>query len=100
MKTKSVRYEKCFNLGNYEHEKIAVEVEVEEKDSVKEVIQQARNYVTMQSKPFQDKYEQAQEVVNNPDDHTGRAVKSAKDFIANVSKMLVPSLSNMSESRE
>ena len=32
MKFKIIRYERTFNLGNYEDEKIAVEVEVESDD--------------------------------------------------------------------
>jgi hypothetical protein len=98
--TKSVRFEKCFNLGNYEHEKIAVEIEVESGDNVQDIITKARNYVNLQSQPFQSKIAQAQDVVNNPDDHTGREIETAKRFLKSCGLDNLPEISHLSESRE
>lgn len=98
--TKTVRFEKCFNLGNYEHEKIAVEIEVEQGDNVQEIIKKARNYVNLQSEMFQTKITEAQNIVSNIDDHTGREIERAKAFLQTCGINDLPELSNISESKE
>ena len=98
MQTHTVSYAKCFNWGNYEHEKRAVEVRVDEGDNVQEIIKQARNYVEIQSQPFQAKVEGAERVVANPDDYTGSQVKQAQSFLDQARGMATPKLTEMSES--
>jgi uncharacterized coiled-coil DUF342 family protein len=50
MKVKVVRYERLFNLGSYEHEKIGVEVELTENETVSEVISKAAAFVEGQNR--------------------------------------------------
>ncbi len=48
MKTKSVHYSKVFNLGDYQNEKIGVDIEIEEGDQVQNVIDKAKDFVENQ----------------------------------------------------
>ena len=50
MKTKIVSYSKVFSLGNYENEKIGVEIEIQDGDDVQKAIQEARNFVEFNHK--------------------------------------------------
>lgn len=47
MKAIKVYYEKCFNLGNYENEKIGIEVMVEDESAV-EALKAAKAFVETQ----------------------------------------------------
>jgi len=44
MKPKLVRYERLYNLGNFDHEKIAIEIEVEEGETATEALKQAKKF--------------------------------------------------------
>lgn len=100
MKTKEVRYEKCFNLGNYENEKIGVTVEVEEGDNIQDIIEQSRNYVNLQSSVFKNEVEEKEHIVSHPEDFTGRQVEAAKEFLSKAKSLLVPKLSHISTIKE
>lgn len=97
MKPKEVFYKKVFNLGDYQNEQIGITIELEEGDNVCNVIEQARNYVNLQSSPFKEKIETAESIIKDPDNYTGIAVKNAKKFIDSVEKTKMPKLSNISE---
>lgn len=45
MKITNISYEKCHNLGNYEHEKIRLDAEVSEGDDVAEAMTTLRTIV-------------------------------------------------------
>ena len=47
MKAIKIYYEKCFNLGNYENEKIGIEVLIEEESAV-EALKAAKDFVETQ----------------------------------------------------
>ncbi|HEY3406453.1 MAG TPA: hypothetical protein VGK59_23860 [Ohtaekwangia sp.] len=81
MKTIQIHYSKVFSLGNYENEKIGVEIEIQEGDDVQKAIQQARQFVEFNHKlnGLNLEFEQCERVVNNPDDFTGQQVKRAKE---------------------
>ena len=84
MRPTLVRYEKLKNLGNYENEKVGVEVQVDDGESPKEAVERARKFVEKQLKGKDDNYEieQARRVVASPDDYTGRRVKEAEELLA------------------
>lgn len=81
MKTKTVTYSKLFSLGNFENEKIGVEIEIEPGDDVQQAIQSAKQYVEYNHKlnGIVTGIEECQHVINNPDDFTGRQVQNARE---------------------
>lgn len=83
MKTNLVSYHKVFSLGNYENEKIGVEIEIQDGDDVQKAIQQARQFVEFNHKlnGINSEMEQCERIVNNPEDFTGRQVFHAKQRI-------------------
>lgn len=80
MKTTSIHYSKVFSLGNFQNEKIGVDVEVQEGDNIQSAIQQARDFVEFNHKlnGINAELHQCEYVLNNPDDFTGTRVKQAK----------------------
>lgn len=59
MRPLTVKYSKCFNVGNNENEVISVELQVEENEKVEEVMFSARKIVN----------ESSQEALNNKFQH-------------------------------
>lgn len=49
MKAMRIYYEKCINLGNYENEKIGIEILLEDDDTAKDAMNKAREFVFKQS---------------------------------------------------
>lgn len=45
MKAMRIYYEKCFNLGNYENEKIGIEILLEDEDTAKDALKAAKDFV-------------------------------------------------------
>ncbi len=100
MKTDSIYYEKCFPLGGYSNEKIGIKIDLTDGDNPLDAFADAKKHVEKSHKFFQDTpgYEQAKKMVDNPDDHTGRAIKQAIEaidmFEANypeyISKFFIP----------
>jgi len=86
MKTKTVSYSKVFSLGNYENEKIGVEIEIQEGDDVQKAIQDARQFVEFNHKlnGFNTELSQCEHVISNPDDFTGMQVKRAQDRMSQI----------------
>lgn len=86
MKTKSIHYSKVFSLGNYENEKIGVDIEVQEGDDIQKVIQTAREFVEFNHSlnGFQNTIDHCEHVINNPDDYTGRQVSQAKQNLEEI----------------
>ncbi len=81
MKTKMISYSKVFSLGNFENEKLGVEIEIQEGDDVQKAIQQARSFVEFNHKlnGLSTELSQCEHVMKNPDDFTGTQVKRAKE---------------------
>lgn len=88
MKPKTVTYSRLYNLGSYEHEKIGIEMEVLEGESVQDVIQQARNYINLIAEPTKRKIADAEEIVKNPDQYRGFDVKRAQKFLEEINAMM------------
>lgn len=81
MKTKSIHYSKVFSLGNYENEKIGVDIEIQEGDDVQKAIQEARNFVEFNHKlnGFNNELQQQEYIISHPDEFTGLQVRLAKE---------------------
>ena len=84
MKATKIYYQKCFNLGNYQNEVIGVELEIEAGEKAIDVLERAKLFVNSRDiiKAGIDEYNRCLNIVSNPDDHTGREVKEANEFIA------------------
>lgn len=80
MKPKIVSYSKVFSLGNFQNEKLGVEMEIEPGDDVQVAIQKARDFVEYNHKlnGLVSELDQCERIVNNPDDFTGSQVSKAK----------------------
>jgi hypothetical protein len=78
-----ISYEKCFPLGGYSNEKIGVSVTIAPGEDPLEAFAEAKKQVEKSHKFFRELpvYEQAQKVVADPMNHTGREVESSKQFI-------------------
>lgn len=83
MKILTIQYHKVFNLGNYSNEKIGVDIAIGDVEDPLEAFAEAKKLVEKSHKFFQDlpTYEHAKKVQSNPDDHTGREIKSAKQVV-------------------
>ena len=88
MNPKTITYSKVFSLGNYENEKIGVEIELQPGEDPQVAIQQARNFVEFNHKVngLISKLEEANHVVQNPDNFTGRQINQAKEVIERINK--------------
>lgn len=80
MKTTLIHYSKVFSLGNFQNEKIGVDIEIQEGDDVQKAIQEARAFVEFNHKlnGLNSELEQQEYIINNPDEFTGGQVKMAK----------------------
>lgn len=90
MKTTQISYSKVFSLGNYENEKIGVEVEVQDGDDIQAAIQHARQFVEFNHKlnGLNSELEQCQHIVQNPDDFTGSQVRRAQERIQSINETI------------
>jgi len=81
MTVKTITYHKVFSLGNYENEKIGVEIELQPGDDVQKALNDARAFVEYnhQLSGFQTDLEKCDYVINNPDEFTGNQVRQAKE---------------------
>jgi len=66
MKARIIRYERLYNLGNFEHEKIAIEIEIEEGETASEVLRRAQDFCRLKSEDFARKIEHARACVHDP----------------------------------
>jgi hypothetical protein len=78
-----VSYHKTFNLGNYSNEKIGLDIILEPGENPLDAFAEAKKQVEKSHQFFQDlpRYEQAQKVVDSPDDYTGREMKTAQEVM-------------------
>jgi len=68
MKVTKIKYEKLVNLGNYEHEKMGIEIELDEKDSPHKAIKRAKAFLEKElnsHRPTDEQYMNAQRVIND-----------------------------------
>jgi hypothetical protein len=88
MNIKTIQYHKVFNLGNYQNEKIGIEIALSDGDdpiiahkAAVEYVEKAHLFMTQGVT-----YKRAKEIVNSPDMYTGNQVKQAQDIIADFEK--------------
>jgi glutaredoxin 2 len=90
MNVKTVIYNKVFSLGNYENEKIGVEIEIQKGGDVQQAMQKARQFVEFNHKVngYVTQLEQCEHVILNSDDFTGNQVKKAIEKKKEIEEML------------
>ena len=84
MKAKLIRVEKLKNLGNYEHEKISIDIEIEENDNINEVLKKARAWLNQKLNEGKNEFcsrEYYLRVVNNSDEYRYSEVERAKKWL-------------------
>jgi hypothetical protein len=87
MKVTIVRFEKLINLGNYENQKLGVEVQLDEGETPSEAIKRAKAFVESHLAPKVDTnydIEQAKRIVANPDDYAPKKVREAQTLLDRV----------------
>ena len=85
MKATKIYYEKCFNLGNFENEKIGIELITEDGEKASDVLKQAKNFVNSIN-PIEirkKEYEEALKIVNNKMNYIYQKVIEAEKIIEN-----------------
>lgn len=84
MQFEKIYYEKCFPLGGYSNEKIDASVTIEPGDEVVDAYAVAKKEVEKAHQFFQKlpEYESAKNIVENPNDFTGRQIQASKEVIA------------------
>ncbi len=83
-KITTISYSKVFNLGDFQNEKIGVEVELSPGDDATKALTEAKKFVEFSSSTFIDKYNQCKKIVENQGDYTINKVNAARDFIKEV----------------
>ena len=83
MKAKKIIYEKLFNLGNYTHEKIGIELEVQDGEKASEVLERAKQFVNGldPKKNKEEAYLRAKAISNNPGNNSYNSVIEANEII-------------------
>lgn len=93
MKALRITYSKTFSLGNYENEKIGIELEISEGELAADALVKAIQFVENNSSKAGEiitirkrNYDKSKYILENKDDHTGRQVAQAQEFISNYEK--------------
>ena len=94
MKAKTITYEKLFNLGDYEHEKIGITLEVEDNDNPNDVLKRAidfcheRDVIRKQEKNIKEEEHKkavaimlAKNKILDRRGHSIKAIKEAKQLL-------------------
>ena len=81
MKCTRIYYEKCFNLGNYQNEKVGVEVELAEDETATQAIDAAKKFVEQNNPKNSSKLEEAKRIVAYPNSHSYSEVVNAQGLI-------------------
>lgn len=88
MKLTKVSYKKLFNLGNYEHEEIGVECDVQEGDNEIDVFDSAKKTVNDMHNDVKQKINEelkrCKEIVENHMNYTGKDVEKARNRIIEI----------------
>lgn len=81
MKPTKVYYERCINLGNYENEKIGIEIELEDGDTVNAAVDTARKRLAILTRQEEPERERYQHIVDNPEGYMYAQVAAAKKWL-------------------
>jgi hypothetical protein len=92
MNITTVTYSKVFSLGNYENEKIGVEVSIGENEDAQQALTEAKNFVEFSSNKFKEEMERARDIVEHPDNFTTRQVRLAQELVKQFDERIIGSL--------
>ncbi len=84
MKATSVKYQKCFNLGNFENEVIGVEIEIEPGEKAEDCLNAARKFVSAKGDPisgYKEKLRECKNVLSEKDFQSYNKVVDAQKWI-------------------
>lgn len=83
MQITSIEYKKLFNRGNFEHESLSVQIELEDGETPHEAVKRAKAFVEreMKERPNEHQYEGSLKILAFPDDFTGKEVKQAEETV-------------------
>jgi SLT domain-containing protein len=83
MKATKITYKKLFNLGNYQHEEIGIELEIEKGETAAQVLAKAKQFVNgfNPNDSRKREYNQALQVLANKDNHIYKDVQNALKLV-------------------
>jgi hypothetical protein len=85
VKALTVRYERLYSLGNYEHAKYGIELTVEEGEKASDVLEQAKRFVRQQNTEAMErekaKIDRARAVLANRRNFTVGDVEDAEELV-------------------
>lgn len=84
MKAKSIIYSRLISLGNYENEKIEIELEIQEGEKASDVFEAAKKFVEAnisKSKVLQYEIDNAKKVLADEGIHTLNQIECAKKLL-------------------
>ena len=90
MKATRIYVEKCFNLGNYENEKVGIELEIEEGERAADVLAHAKRFLDKNNPEIlRDllEYERAKSIIANPQAYMYVEVEDAKKLVAKMEEI-------------
>ena len=85
MKATKIYYEKLFNLGNYQNEKIGIEIEIEKGEKAKDVLEKAKQFVNdLNPNELEFKeYSKSIDIISNKKMHSWAEVERAQEIVDN-----------------
>ena len=84
MEVTKIEYSRLYSLGNFEHERISVEVALEDGETPHQAVCRAREFVKKEHEhkvPSVPEIASAKKILENPDQFTGYQVKEAKKIV-------------------
>ena len=84
MEVTKIEYSRLYSLGNFEHERISVEVTLRDDETPHQAVCRAREFVKKEHehKPIAaTEIASARRIVENPDAYTGYQVKEARKIV-------------------
>jgi small-conductance mechanosensitive channel len=84
VKAVTVRYQRVRNLGNYENERVEVEVQVEDGETAQQVLDAAKRFVlkNLPDPMREHDVQRARKIVADPENFTMGQIKQAQDLLA------------------
>jgi hypothetical protein len=79
MKITTIIYNKVFSLGNYENEKLGIEIELQEGEDAQAAMDKAKQFVEFNHElnSIHDHIQRCEDVLLNADNYTGSQIKQA-----------------------
>jgi len=83
MKATKIIYKRLFNLGNYSHEEIGIEIEIEKGEKADDVLKRAKQFILAQDPKNENerKYNEALSIVKYKQNHSWQDVVDAEKSI-------------------